>query len=170
MHPWLATWIPALVLLHVLSAFAFVLLHGPSVVAMMLLRRERELGRVQLLLGLSRDAAGWSWAAWGVLTLTGALLALAEHTWTRPWVWGSAVVLVLITGAMSPLAARAFNEARHAAGLPYFDGRGIQPARPADPRALAAALDTIRARSVPVLLIGVVGLVALVWLMVAKPA
>jgi len=169
MHPYLAAAIPALVVLHVLAAFAFVLLHGPSVFAMLALRRERELAKVQALLTMSRSASGWSWAAWAFLALTGALLSLAEHSWRAPWVWGSVIVLVLVTGSMSPLAASAFNHAREAAGLPWFDGKGERAPLPADPRALDAALDRIRARAPIVMAIGAGGIVALVWLMVVRP-
>lgn len=169
MHGWLGAWIPTLVLLHVLSAFLFVLVHGPSVFAMLALAKERELAKVQAILAMSRSASNLSWAAWGFLALTGALLAAAEHTWREPWVWGSIVVLVVVTGSMSPLAASAFNHAREAAGLPWFDGKGVRAPRPVDPRALQVALQRIRARVPGVMAIGIVGLVALVWLMVARP-
>lgn len=168
-HPHLGAYFGPLALLHVLAAFAFVLLHGPSVAAMLQLRRERELAKVQALLTMSRSASQLSWIAWVALALTGALLAWTAHAWRAPWVWGSAVVLVATTLAMSPLAARAFNEARHAAGLPYFDGRREARPSPHDPVALARALDVIRARALPVTLVGVVGLAALVWLMVERP-
>lgn len=169
MHAILGSAIPTLVLLHVLSAFAFVLLHGPSVAAMLMLRRERELARVQTILTMSRQASELSWTGWGALAITGGLLAFAQHTWGQPWLWGSIVVLVLVTGSMSPLAANAFNHAREAAGLPWFDGRHRRPACAPEPAALTAALDRIRARTLPVMLIGVVGLAVLVWLMVARP-
>ncbi|HUR67651.1 MAG TPA: hypothetical protein VM370_00265 [Candidatus Thermoplasmatota archaeon] len=169
MHGYLAPWIRALVVAHVASAFAFVLLHGPSIAAMMRLRTERDVGAVRALLDMSRAWSGWSWAAWASLATSGAALAASEHTWARPWVWGSIVVLVLVTGSMSPLAARAFNHAREAAGLPWFDGKGVREPKPVDPRALEAALATIRARAAAVLAIGAIGLAALVFLMVAKP-
>lgn len=165
-------WIPLrwLVFAHVLSAFAFLLVHGPSIFAMMLLRRERELARVQALLDMSRYASGLSWAAWGFVALTGGLLAFKEHTWSLPWVWGSLVVLVLVTGSMSPLAANAFNHARGAAGLPWFDGKRLHPGGAPDPAALPGALDRIRRRAPLVLAIGTVGALALIWLMVYKPS
>lgn len=169
MHPYLAAWIPTLVVLHVLSAMTFALLHGPSVVAMFMLRRERELPKVQALLTISRRSSELSWIGWTALALTGALLAAAEHTWKEPWVWGSIVVLIFTTGLMSPLAARAFNHAREAAGLPWFDGKGMREPLPPDAAELAVALDRIRARSAPIAILGILGLVALVWLMVAKP-
>jgi uncharacterized membrane protein len=164
-------WIPIrwLVFLHVLSAFAFLLFHGPSIFAMMLLRRERDVAKVRALLEMSRYASGLSWASWAFLALTGALLTLIEHTWKLPWVWGSLLVLVFVTGVMSPLAASAFNHARGAVGLPWFDGKRMQPAGPGDPAAVGPALDRIRARAPLVLAIGTAGALALVWLMSYKP-
>lgn len=170
-HERVGDWLPLrwLILAHVLAAFLFVLMHGPSIAAMLRLRTERDLAAVRALLDTSRAWSQSSWGAWSFLALTGLLLALVEHTWRLPWVWGSALLLILVTGAMSPLAAAAFNEARAAAGLPYFNGRRMQPAAPPDEPALRVALARIRARSGPVAIVGTAGLVLLVWLMVAKP-
>lgn len=169
MHPYLGDALRWIVLLHVLSAFGFALLHGPSVFAMFMLRSERELAKVQALLTLSRRSSELSWIAWSLLALSGLALAATEHTWRRPWVWGSIVVLVLVTGLMSPIAARAFNEARHAAGLPYFDGKGVRPAGVASRADLDAALARIRARVPAIAALGVGGLAILLWLMVSQP-
>lgn len=170
MHPWLSAFVPTLVVLHVLSAFLFVLVHGPSIAALLQLRKERELERVRGLLSVSRDWAGWSWAALMLLAGSGLALAAAQHAWRLPWVWGSALVLFGVSFTMSPLAARAFNEARYAAGLPWFDGRGVAPAGPVDPAALERALAAIRRRAPFIVGIGFVGLALLVWLMVARPS
>lgn len=169
MHAWLAAWVPTLVVLHVLSAFAFVLVHGPSIAAMFALRHERELARVQALLEMSRRWSAYSWGAWVFLAGTGALLAFAGHRWGAPWVWGSAVVLVLVSGIMSPLAARRFNEARACAGLPWFDGKGVRPPGIVQPEGLRKALADIRDVTPVVTAIGAVGLALLVGLMVLRP-
>lgn len=170
MHSYVGDWVRALVLAHVLSAFAFAVLHGPSVAILWRLRTERSLPRVQALLDMSRAWSTYSWVGWVALAVTGVALALAEHTWRAPWVWGSALVLVVVSLAMSPLAARPFNEARHAAGLPYFDGRGMTRAGPVDDKELEVALGVIRRRSALIAAVGVVGLAVLVWLMVSRPS
>lgn len=169
MHGRLADWVPLLVFAHVLSALAFLAAHGPSIAVLLALRKEREPAAVRGLLALSRDSAWWSWAAWGLLALTGSALAFAQHVWGKPWVWGSVVVLVIVSGLMSPLAAQPFNEARAAAGIPWFDGRRMHPAGPMDAAALERALDRVKARSVPVTILGVVGAIVLVLLMTLKP-
>lgn len=171
MHPWLAAALPALVLLHILCAFGFVLAHGPSAYAMWRLRVEREPPRAAALLDMSTAATAAGWATLALLGVTGALLASAEHTWGLAWVWGSAAVLVAVSLSMSLLAARPFNEARHALGLRWFDGKRQREAtHVVDEPAFHDALRTIRARAPAVLGIGVAGLVALVWLMVDRPA
>ena len=170
MHPYLGAYLRPIVLVHVLSAFAFVLLHGPSVFAMMMLRTERELAKVQTLLTISRRSSEMSWGAWSFLALSGLLLAAAEHTWTRPWVWGSILVMILLSGAMSAAAARAFNEARGAAGLPWFDGRGMRAPGPIVRADLDAALAKIRGRTPALMIGGVAGLGVLIWMMVTRPA
>lgn len=166
-------WVPLrwLVLLHVLAAFAFVLLHGPSAYAMARLLREREPARVAALLDMSGAATPASWAALAFLGLTGLLLASMEHVWSLPWAWGSVVVLLVASFSMSWLAARPFNHARGALGLRWFDGRRQQPATGVvDLAAFEAALAMVRARTPATLVLGTLGLVALVWLMVARPA
>src|SRR5688500_3700605 len=114
MHDLLGGWTRPLALLHVLSAFAFVLLHGPTAFVAWRLRTERDPARVAALLDLSGSASAASWAALVALGLTGAALASAEHAWSLPWVWGSVVVLLAVSASMSLLGARPFNEARSA--------------------------------------------------------
>lgn len=170
MHAYLGDWLLWFVLAHVASAFAFVLVHGPSVYALVGLRREHEPARIGALLDLSQSAVGASWTSFGALALTGLVLAVVEHTWRAPWVWGSALLLAALALSMSLLAARPFNHAREALGLPWFDGKR-QRARTGivDPEALARAMASIRARAPWVIASGALGLAALVALMVMRP-
>lgn len=171
MHAWLAAALPALVLVHVVSAFAFALVHGPSVFALWSIRGERDPARLAALLDLSRRANGASWSTFMVLGLSGLALAFAEHTWREPWVWGSAVVLVLLTLSMSFLGAQPFNHMRGALGLEWFTGKGVEPATGVvDLAALEKAHAMVRVRGPWVTAVGLVGLALLVWLMVARPA
>lgn len=170
MHAWLAATLPALVLLHVVAAFAFALVHGPSVFALWAMRGERDPARLGALLDLSRASSGATWIATSVLALTGALLAWAQHAWGEPWAWGSAVVLVTVSVSMSLLGAQPFNHARGALGLPWFDGKRTRAATGViDAAALDQALAMVRARAAAVTFVGVAGLAVLVWLMVEQP-
>lgn len=170
MHASLAQALPALVLVHVLSAFAFVLVHGPSVFALWALRRERDPARVAALLDASRAASSATWAASAAVGTTGLLLAAIQHAWRLSWVWGSIALFVLLAISMSLLGARPFNHARHALGLRWFDGsRSRAPTGVVDAAALEDALRMVRARAPALMATGLVGLAALVLLMVAKP-
>lgn len=161
-------WLPIrwLVFAHVLSAIAFLLVHGTSVAAMLMLARTRHPEGARALLEMSRHSRGPMWIAWASLGATGALLALAQHAWRQEWVWGSALVLIVVTGVMSPLAAQPFNEARHALGLPFF---GHARTAGQEPMPLEEALAQIRRRAPLVLAVGVTGAVLLVWLMSYRP-
>lgn len=160
-----------LVFAHVLSAVALFAVHAPSIAAMLMLRRPKHDEALRAILHMSQISTGATWAAWAALGITGALLASIEHAWRATWVWSSVIVLVLVTGSMSPLAARAFNELRGALGAAWFDGRRMQPATGiVDAASRDAALDRIRRRVPVVLTIGTLGAVVLVWLMVYKPA
>lgn len=93
---------------------------------------------------------------------------LVEHTWRQAWVWSSIVVLVLVAGSMSAFGARPFNHVRHALGLPWFDGKGVQPGGgPEDHDEMRRRLDALRVW--PMLVAGVGGYALLVWLMVMRP-
>lgn len=170
MHAWIGPALPALVTLHAIAAFLFILVHGPSVYAMWTLRTERDPARVATLLDLSGSAILHTWIAVALLATTGAALAAATHAWREPWVWGSAILLVGVSASMSLMASRPFNHARHALGLRWFDGRRGQPATGlVDAPAVERALAMVRARAPATLAIGLIALAAMVWLMVARP-
>jgi hypothetical protein len=162
-----ATLLRWLVFVHVASAVAFLAAHAPSVAAMLMLRRERDPAAAKPLLEMSRKSAGWMFAALALLALSGAALATAERAWPRPWVVASIVVLVVVGGSMSPLAARPLNEVRIAMGLPHTAPRykGVPP----EPSAVGPALDRVARRTPLVMALGTLGALALVWLMAYKP-
>lgn len=170
MHPWLSAALPWLVPLHVAAAFAFVLVHGPSVFALWELRTARDPARIAVLLDLSGRGNAASWVAYAALGVTGLLLAAIQHAWGLPWVWGSIALVVALTLAMSLLGARPFNHARAALGLRWFDGkRTREPTGIVDAAALEQAMTMLRARAPALMVVGVAGLAGLVLLMVARP-
>jgi uncharacterized membrane protein YoaK (UPF0700 family) len=62
------------VLLHVLSVLAFVILHGASAMVFLYLRRQTNLERIKALLKLSVSPANASWIGLGALLFTGVSL------------------------------------------------------------------------------------------------
>lgn len=169
MHDLLGSAFPyrAVVAVHVLSAFAFVLLHGGSALVALRLRRERRLESVRTLLTLSGESVGWAYAALMVLGLSGLALAAYAHAWRQTWIWGSALALFVLVGAMAALGGEPMRQARRSAGIPPPDRRD-EPPSPADEPAMRAALD--RFRGGWLFAVGIAGLALLVWLMVARPA
>lgn len=169
-HAWakpLLPYLPWLVFLHVLSVLAFLLVHGGAAAAMLRLRHEREMPRVQTLLRLSESTRGPMWGILMALGITGLALTLIEHTYARFWIWGSVLVLVLMQMGMHLLATQPLNDVRKAAGLSWYDGKGEQLPVAPDERALAIAL--ARMRPAATALVGGVGLVVLLWMMMLRP-
>jgi hypothetical protein len=105
-------------LIHVASAFGFILAHGASAAVALQLRRERDPGRVAALLDLSRSAmGGLTWAMALVMLSSGIWLGFQADWWGRVWIWASIAVLVLLMGLMTPLGGIKLNRIRTALGM-----------------------------------------------------
>lgn len=161
---------PWLVLLHVLSAFAFLAAHGVSMGVWWRLRTERERTRVVSYLDLSASMLVPMSVAGLLLIVTGILVGIAGSWWFNGqwWLWLSIGLLVIIVGAMTPLMAIPLNEVRRAAGLPTPADRkaGIIP-EPSDD----ATLDRLLLDPKPAIgaAIGIGGIVLITLLMMMKP-
>ena len=159
MHIWL-------VFLHIASAFIFVLAHGASAAVALKLRRESDSVRIRALLELSGSTLVASGVSVVMVLVTGIALGFTGHWWGTVWIWASLVLLVLIGAAMSIMGSAYFNEVRAAVGLPSGYG-GDAPPEQASPAELEALLRSWRPVAVSV--IGVVGLLVILWLMTLKP-
>jgi hypothetical protein len=86
----------------------------------------------------------------------------------RAWIWVALVALIVVGGLMTPLGASYFNGVRAALGQRT---RKLKPADadpvPATDKELAAILASNRPEQL--LVIGVIGFVAIVWLMMFRP-
>jgi hypothetical protein len=167
----LAPWLPWINLVHVLAAFGFVLVHGVSGLLSLRIRGERDRDRIRTMTDLSGSFIGWGWITLVALALAGLLSGIVGGWWTsgRLWIWASAVVLVVVTGLMTPLGGRYMNEVRHAVGAATFDDmrKKREPPAPASDDDLALVL----ASPLPIIAaaIGLGGLAVLIWLMMMKP-
>ena len=159
MHIWL-------VFLHIASAFIFVLAHGASAAVALTLRRESDSVRIRALLELSGSTLVASGVSLVMVLVTGIALGFTGHWWGTVWIWASLVLLVLIGAAMSIMGSAYFNEVRAAVGMPSGYG-GDAPPEQASPAELKALLRSWRPVAVSV--IGVVGLLVILWLMTLKP-
>lgn len=155
------------VLLHVLGAFAFVLAHGVSMLVSFRLRGERDRARQAQLLELSGIGIGLMYIGLGVLLVAGIAAGFMGDHWGRAWIWASLAVLVAVIAVMYTVATPFYGRMRAAAGVPGSEQMAARlkpPATPADLEALAVS-------NRPMLLaaVGGIGLVVIVWLMLAKP-
>jgi hypothetical protein len=157
-----------LVFLHVLSAFAFFLVHGATAGAMFRLKTERDPDRIRAVLGLRDLAERWMGLPLLVLLGSGIALGFYGRWWGRGWIWTSLGILVLV-GLLMSIIGRMYHmrvwEGLDPQGHPMRKGAGDRP--PASPEQLAAILASGR----PWLLtgIGMAGMAVILWLMLFKP-
>lgn len=154
-------------ILHVLGAFAFVLAHGISMVVSFRLRGERDRARQALLLELSGMSVGLMYIGLGVLLLAGIAAGFLGDHWGRAWIWAAIGTLVVVIAVMYGVATPFYGRMRAAAGVPGSEKMAARLKPPASPE----DLDALATSNRPLLLatVGGVGLVVIVWLMLAKP-
>ena len=158
---------PLMVFLHVLGAFVFVLAHGASMLVAFRLRAEREPARVAALLELSSLGINVMYVGLSLLVLAGVVAGFMGDHWGRAWIWLAIGILLAVSVAMYALGTTFYARLRVAAGAKVPE----QLAARYDPPPTAADLELMLASNRPVILaaIGGIGLVLIIWLMVAKP-
>lgn len=148
--------------LHIASVLAFVGVHGASMVMLFRLRKERDPGRVVDYLQLSAastKAMYWSLAA---VVVTGLVAGETGHWWGYAWIWTALGILVLVTLAMYYMAKPYYRRVGVVARAMAGGSQAVTPEQ------FDRVLGEPRAWSV--LGIGTVGLLAILYLMVFKPA
>jgi len=149
------------VLLHLIGVFGFLAAHGVSMAAGFRLRRERDPVKVNELLQLSASSSRWFYVSLGVLGLGGIAAGFAGHWWSQEWMCTAIGVLVVVMVFMYALAR------------PFYRKVGlIARARAGGSQAVTdEQFDALLRSRTPdvVTLVGVLGLVALVYLMLFKP-
>ncbi|MBX3093637.1 MAG: DUF2269 family protein [Cryobacterium sp.] len=153
-----------MVFLHILGAIVFALGHGTSIAVAFRLKKETEHPRIAALL----DASSWSTGIMyvGLLLIVGPGIALGfmGDYWGQWWLWLSIGVLIVVLGTMYGMAAPYYMRVRAATGA-------TMRAESVDPGQASAALESLATSSRPMVLalIGGVGIVVILWLMVAQP-
>ncbi len=159
---------PWIVLGHVVLIILALGAHGVSAFAMFRARTETDRGRLGAILDLS--ASTLEVAGWGLLigVILGIVAAVIGGHFGRAWPWAAIVVVVVVFGAMTPLAANPMSGVRKALGMTVRgDKAGDPPRQPATDEGLAQAQAALHPTLVA--MVGVAGIVILVWLMEAKP-
>ena len=161
-------WYPWVVFIHVAAAFLFVMGHGASMWASDQIRRERDPVRIRTLLELSSRSLGLVYGALLTLLIAGIVAGIMGGHFSRGWIWAAIVVLVAIAVLMYVLASRYYGQVREAVGLRgYQTPKDAPDPTPVSAEELAVLVDTRRADYIG--LIGIFGLLILLWLMMFKP-
>ena len=156
-----------LVFLHVASSFLFMMTHGATAAVMFRVRSEVSRDSLISLMEIRRWAEIPFSIATAVMFLSGIALAFAGGWWRTGWIWSSLAILVLITVAMATMGRRYLDEVAASITGELIDGEDNGLADP------TTELDFSRAASAgrPELLasIGIIGFLAILWLMMFKP-
>ena len=165
-----ATFYPALLVLHVVTVFAFLALHGVSMGVWWRVRRERDRARLGPLFELSASFITPMMLAGLLLIVSGILVGVAAGWWFNGqwWLWLSLALLFAIVMLMNPLVAIPMNEMRQGLGLaPTVEPKAGKAVAPVDDDALDRLLRDRR----PLVggSVAIVGIVLITWLMESKP-
>ena len=161
-------WYPWVVFVHVAAAFLFVMGHGASMWVSDQIRHEREVTRIRALLEMSSRSLGLVYGSLLTLLVAGIAAGIMGGHFSRGWIWAAIVVLVAIIVLMYGLASRYYARVREAVGLrSYGYPKDAPDPIPVSADELAALVDTRRADVIG--LVGVIGLLVLLWLMLFKP-
>jgi cytochrome c553 len=154
-YPWIR-------FLHIAAAIAFVGVHGASIAVLYVIRKERDRVRIDSMLGLSAKTVTAMYVSLAAVIGTGLWLGFSRTVlFGQGWYWWSLALLALVTLLMW-FVAKPFGEQVRAA-------TEVRPS--GTPRVSDEELaDILRsARTHVITAIGVIGLVAILYLMVFQP-
>ena len=153
---------------HIVAVILSLTAHGASAFAMFRVRSERDPVRLAAILDLSGGSLMLASIGLLVAIGLGIVAAIVGDHFSKFWPWASIIVVVVVIGAMTPLAGIPMNRVRIALGMRVQGDKPTDPPRqPGTPDELAAALAGIRP-ALPAS-IGIGGIVVLAWLMRVKP-
>jgi MFS family permease len=159
---------PWVVFIHVAAAFLFVMGHGASMWTSDQIRRERDPDRIRALLELSGRSLGLVYGALLTLLIFGIAAGIMGGYFSKGWIWAAIVVLITIIVLMYALASRYYGRVREAVGMrSYQTPKDAPDPTPISPEELALLVDSRRPDVIG--LVGVIGLLILLWLMMFKP-
>ncbi len=159
---------PWIVFVHVAAAFLFVMGHGASMWASDQIRHERDTVRIRALLELSGRSLILVYAALLTLIVAGIIAGIMGAHFARGWIWAAIGVLVVIVVLMYALASTYYGRVREAVGLrSQRTPKDAPDPTPISAEELAVLVDSRRADVIG--LVGVIGLLVLIWLMMFKP-
>ena len=137
----------------------FMLAHGGTTAMTLLLKRQRDLEHMRLLLDLSRNSGRVLGVSLLILIGSGIAAGFTGRWWGEGWIWTALVILVGVTAVMS------WSSRKH-----YHPLRKLLE-QPALPPASEGEVYAVQATLRPGLLgaVGFGGIVLIAWLMMFKP-
>lgn len=144
---------------HIVGVVGFVAAHGTTATVALRLRRERDSGRIALLLELSRSTRPLMYVSLLLVVVSGVAATSTLGLWSFAWIWWSIVLLVAMIAVAIVVAVPYYARVRRAVTQESSD-------------LAAAALDTLlrSPRALVVVITETAGVLAILWLMVAKPS
>jgi Predicted integral membrane protein (DUF2269) len=150
-----------LLFLHIASVLALLGTHGTSMAVLYGIRKERDRARIMAMVQLSGRTTVPMYISILLIVVFGSLLAFRFHMWGQRWLWVSIVILIATIALMNVTAKPYFRKVKEACQL-----------RPSGvPRISDEELgDVVMSPMAHVIsVIGVVGLLSIVYLMIFKP-
>ncbi len=163
-----ATLIRWLIFLHLLSIITLFLAHGTSAIMTFQIRKETNFDRIRAMLDLSWSTMVLMGVSFLVMGLTGIILPFLIHSWNKGCIWASIVLMLFVFIYMAMFNETRYKQLRRLVGLPYMRGNKELPAEPpSSPEEVAALLK--KTSITPLVIVGYVIPVFVLWLMVFKP-
>jgi hypothetical protein len=103
-----------------------------------------------------------------LLFVSGLIAAFMGRWWGQGWIWTSLAILIGMSIYMGWSSRAHYHKLRKALGMPYFEGRGDQPAIEAASEEEILAVQA-KLRPVPLAVLGLGGTLVILWLMMFKP-
>lgn len=150
------------VFVHVVGVLAFMASHGVSMGVLFKLRTERDPKAVDDLLTLSASSTKWFYPSFLLLLIGGIGAGFALDVWGRAWIWVAIGILLVVVLAMYGMASSYYRKVRLVAHAMSEGSQAVTPEQ----------FDEVLSGSRPVAIavIGIVGLLAILYLMIFQPA
>jgi plastocyanin len=149
------------VLIHLVGVFAFLVSHGVSMMITFRLQRERDPRHVASLLQLSSSTISVFYVSLGVLIVGGVVAAFLGNLWGYGWIWASAIILLVVSLAMYGMARPYYRRIR------FVTSAILEGSEAVSAEQYGSILGS--GRPLTIAGIGLVGLVAILYLMLFKP-
>ena len=159
-----------ILLLHVASAFIFIMAHGVSAMVMLLMPQQRDRNRICFLLEITGKAIGPAMRALDVAILTGLAMTFMAGWQRYAWPWIALTLIFVIGYFMGKFGSAYMGRVRRAMGAERPGKKRnprTEPLMPASFDEMVAVLESGRPRVIAT--IGLSGLATILVMMVMKP-